>query len=85
MTKGRFTGWIFLTLGILLGSIDMVLAVVPSQSGLATADLWTLVTAQHPPFAESIMDLPAWMTFSLIGTTLLLTFRKKTVKRRLFL
>ncbi len=64
-------------------------------SGLATADIWTLLVGQTPSFtgtsseilaaaSAGIMQMPAWVVLGVIGFALAHFCRKRPDHRRIF-
>ena len=81
-----------------MASAEAVMALgTGAYSGLATADVWTLLVGQTPAFATQtdstqllaalgvgIMAMPAWVAFGLSGFLLIHIYRKRRVRRRTF-
>lgn len=64
-------------------------------SGLATADIWTLLVGQTPSFTANsseilaaasagIMAMPAWIVLGVVGVALAHFCRKRRDSRRIF-
>ena len=64
-------------------------------SGLATADIWTLIVGQTPTFSTNsseilsaasvgIMAMPAWIVLGVVGIALAHFCRKRRDHRRIF-
>ena len=97
MVLGRTAGWALVIMAILMASAEAVKALgTRAYSGLATADIWTLLVGQAPSFAAdgsatqtlaaistAIMQMPAWIVFGTVGVLLLHACRKRA-RRRIF-
>ena len=96
MIFGRSFGWTLVLLAIIIASAEAVMALGAGQySGLATADIWTLLVGQTPSFAANsseilnaasagIMAMPAWIVIGIVGVALAHFCRKRRDHRRIF-
>lgn len=85
----RLIGWVFVLVAILMASGEAVMALgTGTYDGLATGEMWTLLAGARPvegvqpgdlagTLAALLMELPAWLAVGLIGTTLVVTCRKR--------
>ncbi len=99
MIIGRFFGWMFLAITIVMLSGDVVMALgSESYHGLATADLWTFLWGTNPiniigkvntqtnELINVILKMPAWAFLGPISIFLLYIFRpKRTIQRTLII
>jgi hypothetical protein len=97
MVLGRTAGWLLVIMAILMASAEAVMALgTKAYSGLATADIWTLLVGQAPSFAADgntaqalaavstvVMQMPAWIVFGTVGVLLVHACRKRS-RRRIF-
>jgi len=97
MVLGRTAGWLLVVMAIFMASAEAVMALgTRAYSGLATADIWTLLVGQSPSFAADgnatqalaavstvIMQMPAWIVFGAVGVLLVHACRKRS-RRRIF-
>ena len=79
-----------------MASAEAVMALGTGEySGVATADLWTLLVGQAPSFGTnsseifsaasvSIMAMPAWVVLGIVGIALAHFCRKRRDHRRIF-
>jgi len=93
---GRAFGWTLVVLAIVMASAEAVMALGAGQySGLATADIWTLLVGQTPNFTANsseilsavsagIMAMPAWIVLGVVGFALAHFCRKRRDHRRIF-
>lgn len=95
MIIGRISGWFLVVLAIVMASAEAVMALgTGSHSGLATADIWTLLVGRAPAdFGTGswlgtagfiVMAMPAWLVFGLSGILLLHLCRYRRPRRRRF-
>jgi hypothetical protein len=97
MVFGRLAGWTLVLLAIITASAEAVMALgTGAYTGLATADIWTLLVGQTPSFAAidsfqmlaalgtAVMATPAWIVFGLAGFLLAHVCRKRRARRRVF-
>lgn len=61
----RLLGWVLLTTSVLMASAEAVMAIgTGSYSGIATRELWTLLSGSSPDFGASLSGTPAgWRRF----------------------
>ena len=98
MIIGRFLGWIFLAITIVLLSGDVVMALGSANyHGLATADLWTFLWGKNPLNITSqlntytnnlvniILLMPAWTVLGPVSIVLLYICRPKKTFARTFI
>ena len=85
-------------LAILMASAEAVMALgTGAYNGLATVDVWTLLVGQSPSFATqtestqilsvlgaTLMAMPAWVAFAIIGFLLIHACRTRRTRRRVF-
>jgi hypothetical protein len=93
MFLGRMTGWLLIAIAVLMASADAVLALGPMEhAGIITADVITLLSGHTPETAEAgwsmwdsvqgfVLDLPAWTAIGAMGLSLLLSCRRRRVRR----
>jgi hypothetical protein len=95
---GRVFGWFLVVLAIVMASAEAVMALgTGAYSGLATAEVWTLLVGQAPgalPGGNSneilsaagalFMALPAWIVFGLCGFAVVHLCRARRQRRRRF-
>jgi len=81
-----------------MGSAEAVMALgTGAYSGLATADIWTLLVGQTPSFTTEtdslqilaalgtgIMQMPAWIVVGALGFSIAHVCRKRRSRRRIF-
>ncbi len=98
MVFGRLAGWALVLLAIIIASAEAVMALgTGAYSGLATADIWTLLVGQTPSFAveagslqlfaalgAGVMQMPAWIVFGAIGFLIAHVCRRRRSRRRIF-
>ncbi len=98
MVIGRILGWVLVVLAMVMASAEAVMAVgTGAYSGLATADVWTLLVGHAPNgflAADSnqllaaastlVMAMPAWIAFGASGFMLVHACRKRRQRRRIF-
>ena len=99
MIIGRFFGWIFLAVTIVMLSGDVVMALGSANyNGLATADLWTFLWGKNPinvtnqlnayisNLVNIVLLMPAWTVLGPVSILLLYICRpKKTMQRTLII
>jgi hypothetical protein len=95
---GRIFGWTLVILAMLMASAEAVMALgTGAYSGLATADVWTLLVGQAPLEALEgssnrvlatasiiIMNMPAWIAFGISGVVFVHACRVRKSRRRRF-
>ena len=98
MLFGRILGWALVISAIVMASAEAVMALgTGAYSGLATADVWTLLVGPTPldGLADSsnralatagsiFMHLPAWIMFGFSGFALVHACRVRRQRRRRF-
>src|SRR6185312_11784318 len=98
MVLGRTAGWLLVIMAILMASAEAVMALgTGAYSGLATADVWTLLVGQAPLEALEdspnrflatasiiLMNMPAWIAFGFSGVILVHACRARRARRRRF-
>ncbi|ABC21476.1 hypothetical protein [Rhodospirillum rubrum] len=93
MIIGRILGWLLLTVAVLVASGEAVLALgTGSYDGLATREVWTLLSGSVPHPAASantiadlaarLLDWPAWVVIGALGLGLSVTCRPRPRRRR---
>jgi hypothetical protein len=95
---GRAFGWFLVVLAIVMASAEAVMALgTGAYSGLATAEVWTLLVGQTPStllgansneipsvVGTLVMAMPAWILFGVSGVVLLHLCRARRQRRRRF-
>ena len=91
----RSLGWMLVILAVVMASAEAVMALGAGEySGLATSEVWALIVGEKPRFVvgepdfiamagASILAMPAWVVFGVVGIALAHFFRKRR-NRRLF-
>jgi hypothetical protein len=73
-------------IAIVMASAEAVMAVgARGHSGLATADVITLLVGQAPEFSAlgaNVMAMPAWFVIGVVGLALAHIFRARRMRRR---
>jgi hypothetical protein len=83
MLMGRFVGWLFLGVSLLMASGDAVLALGPGEHlGIVTGDVWLLLAGRawdpsHASLASFLMAWPAWTLVAPLGILLLWSCRQR--------
>jgi hypothetical protein len=83
MLLGRFIGWLFLGVSLLMASGDAVLALSPGEHvGIVTGDVWLLLAGRawepaSPSVASLLMAWPAWTVIAPTGLLLLWVSRHR--------
>jgi hypothetical protein len=92
----RFLGWCLIGVASVAASAEAVLALTPGalpSPGLATGEVWTLLSgmpagALASPdhwmdmVAASVMTMPAWTVFALLGIVMVVLGRLRRRKHR---
>jgi hypothetical protein len=98
LVLGRIFGWTLLILAIVMASAEAVMALgTGAYSGLATADVWTLLVGPTPlnSLEDSpnwilstasiiVMNMPAWIMFGISGFLFIHLCRQRRQRRRRF-
>ena len=95
MLFGRTLGWAMVVVAIVIASAEAVMALGASgHAGLATSDVFTLLTGQVPEFSATrwpelfsafgagVMAMPAWLVIGVMGLSMAHVFRKRRIRRR---
>ena len=90
MTLGRILGWVLMFGAGLIASAEGIAAVATgAYDSVATGELWTLITGQHPHIGFSahgtwseamgtmLMAWPAWTVIGAMGCLLILACRPR--------
>jgi hypothetical protein len=95
---GRLFGWFLVILAMVMASAEAVMALgTGAYNGLATADVWTLLSGQVPlqsledssnrflaTASMILMNMPAWSVFGVSGFLLVHACRVRKSRRRRF-
>jgi hypothetical protein len=98
LVVGRIFGWFFVILALLMASAEAVMALgTGAYTGLATADVWTLLLGPSPlnhledssnhllaTVSIIVMNMPAWSFFGVSGFLLVHVCRVRRQRRRKF-
>ncbi|MFN3075580.1 MAG: hypothetical protein ABT940_01625 [Alphaproteobacteria bacterium] len=94
----RLLGWLLVVTAVLAASADAVMALgTGSYSGIATRDVWTLISGKVPAFADladghgvsgfryvvaALLEWPAWTVIGPLGWGLVLLGRAHARRQR---